>query len=231
MFGSAFENYVNYAGSKTHSFSDRGCDKFENYVQLVEWVLFLYKFDKSEFVHVEDWIGKSTVSGIQKDRLDTIDKIWMEFDTWVEHNFKEYYESERYRDLTDKIRDELTYSSHFYVNETDIENVFNKDTLSIIMIDLLMAEKYEIGENIRLVHSKQLEEYVKDSIIDLIYALHINITPDDRSEMRDELTTTCREYFKYRYQFGSRIDSMNAIENKKDIYAILDECYMIRTNK
>lgn len=206
-------------------------DKFENYVQLVEWVLFLYKFDKSEFVHVEDWIGKSTVSGIQKDRLDTIDKIWMEFDTWVEHNFEEYYESERYQTLTNKIRDELKYNSHFYVNETDIESAFNKDSLSIIMIDLLMPEKYEIGENIRIVHSKQLEEYVKDSIIDLIYALHINITPDDRSEMRDELTTTCREYFKYRYQFGSRIASMKARENKKDIYAILDECYMIRTNK
>lgn len=206
-------------------------DKFENYVQLIEWVLFLYTFEKSQFVHIEDWIGKSTVSKLTKDKVETIDKIWLEFDTWVMHNFKEYYESEKYKELSDKIRDKIEYNSHFYTNETSLEEVFNKDIMSIILVDLLTQENIDMNDKIIVNYTKELNDFMKDNIINMIYDLHININPMDKSEFRDELTKSCHEFFRHRYQFGSYIDNIKSNRETKDIYTMLDEYYMLYTNK
>lgn len=206
-------------------------DKFENYVQLIEWVLFLYTFEKSQFVHIEDWIGKSTVSKLTKDKVETIDKIWLEFDTWIMHNFKEYYESEKYKELSDKIRDKIEYNSNFYTNETSLEEVFNKDIMSIILVDLLTQENIDMNDKIIVNYTKELNDFMKDNIINMIYDLHININPMDKSEFRDELTKSCHEFFRHRYQFGSYIDNIKSNRETKDIYTMLDEYYMLYTNK
>lgn len=206
-------------------------DKFENYVQLIEWVVFLLTFDKAHFLHIEDWIAKSSISKISKDKLDTIDKIWMEFDTWVMRNFKEYYESERYKGLSDKIKDHMEYISHFYTNDTSIEEAFNKDIMNIIFVDLLMQEDVSLTDSIMLDYTKELNDYMRDNIINIIYDLHINMTPMDKSEFRDELSKTCQEFFRQRYKFGSCINSMTSVGSAKDIYGILDNYHLIYTNK
>jgi hypothetical protein len=72
---------------------------------------------------------------------------------------------------------------------------------------------------------------MKDNIINMIYDLHININPMDKSEFRDELTKSCHEFFRHRYQFGSYIDNIKSNRETKDIYTMLDEYYMLYTNK
>lgn len=205
-------------------------DKFENYVQLIEWTQFLYKFDKSQYVHIEDWIADSKLSMNHKDKFEMIDKVWLEFDRWVSLNYKDYYESDRYKEFTNTIRDKLSYNSHFYINDTSLQESLIKGAMSIILVDIVKNDKFNMNDSIALNYTKYLLDHIQSNIIELIYHYNVSIEPKDRCEINDEVIMICKRFLKEFSNIRSKINNMNLKLSSNDRYKMDDHCYLLHTN-
>lgn len=70
-------------------------DKYDQYVQLIDWILIKYLFDKAEIIKIEDYIANSKVELTQEERAKLIDKVWFSMDWWLKKNYSEYYDNNR----------------------------------------------------------------------------------------------------------------------------------------
>ena len=70
-------------------------DKFDQYIQLIDWILIKYLFDKAEIIKIEDYIAKSNIELSHEEKAKLIDKLWMSMDWWLKKNYSEYYENNR----------------------------------------------------------------------------------------------------------------------------------------
>lgn len=70
-------------------------DKYDQYVQLIDWILIKYLFDKADIIKIEDYIAKSKIELTQTERAKLIDKLWMGMNWWLKKNYNEYYENNR----------------------------------------------------------------------------------------------------------------------------------------
>ena len=68
-------------------------DKYDQYIQLIDWILIKYLFDKADIIKIEDYITKSNIELSKEEKAKLIDKLWMSMDWWLKKNYSEYYEN------------------------------------------------------------------------------------------------------------------------------------------
>ena len=212
--------------SLTYVFSD----KFENYVLLIDTILLWYTFEKSDVVHIKDWIKNNHVEMTHKDKAKFIDKVWLRIDTWIKKNWEDYYNSDNYAEKAKTIKEMVDIYSHFYTNDTSLEERFTLDKITSLLVDVLYHEKDFIKESIKVTQTHDFIEYINETILDVMnYYAHYHSR--DRYKMKDNFSYgtsfEMRTYEKLVEYMKHLSIKMNL---KDDDYFMNDKYYLIRTH-
>lgn len=228
-----------------YTFSDR----FENYVQLVELILLWYTFDKSQYVHIEDWIADMKVAIGKKDSYEMLDKVWLSFDTWLEATFEEFYSKEDYsfapyyydndtnsgsydHKLGNHIyRDEAEYYAHFYADDNHFEKMFRDDHLKIMLIDMIKEDRVNMSDLLKLAYTLEFDDYLKDSLVEIITDVLVTIEPSERIGIKDDILKVDTMIREQRYRPHEAIGKSTTLLNSKDNCDMNDMCYFRYTSK
>lgn len=214
-------------------------DKFQNTVLILDWILLKYLFDKSEVVKIEDAINRMNVSMTKKQRVELLDKVWLSIDTWVKKNFNEYYESEKYKEYTKVIRDYKEHYSHFYTHDTSLEEKFALDAIVKMIVDITLFDKIQYDENIDISITHDFDDYYNEWMQDLIVLMIVDIHPNDRYHILDELERASnlddlKDWLRIADGIGKSNSSIILEDKLKSNYQgkmYKDECYLIITNE
>lgn len=213
-------------------------DKFQNTVLILDCILIKYLFDKAEVVKIEDAINKMNISMSKRERVELIDKLWISIDTWIQKNYVEYYESEKYSQYTKVIRDYKEFFSTFDVHDTSLEEKFAIDAIVKMIVDITLSNKLEITEDRIIDTTHEINEYYNEWLEDLIALMLVDIHPNDRYRIMDEIERDSslddiRDWL--RIADGSFKMNLSFVFNDKNNsdygYRPYDECYIIRTNE
>ena len=161
-------------------------DKFENYVQLIDQALFNYFFEKSEYIKIEDAINKSKVDISHSEKMKIIDKIWLDIDTWVQKNYQEYYNSDKYSELCSVIRDYKEFSTTITLSSKVFEERYIKeieqlavDAILHMLVDIEFHDESGIHDCIAEMNwSAEYEDHYNEWMSDLAILL-TTITLED----------------------------------------------------
>jgi len=159
-------------------------DKFESYVKLIEDTLFKYLFDKAELIRMEDHIGPKiqNVSGLllhvgnglgldmyKSEAVDMIDKVWLDINTWIYKHFTEFYNSDKYSELTCRIKDQITkYRAYKNLDE----GIKLLDMIAKMLIKLSYVESVTLPDSIKLNETRQFNEYYNEWMSEIITIMH-----------------------------------------------------------
>lgn len=226
-------------------------DKFDNYVQLVEGVLFKYLFDKSELIRVEDALGGKVEqlygllvnrgNGLASklsstERLDIIDKVWFEISTWLKKNYEEYYNSDNYTQSDMRIRDYAERFSAYTVTDKAMEEkyisqleTYAVDAILGVLVDMVKEERVEVSEGISLAMSHELSDYYNEWISDLL-AIMVSKSLDDKVHIQDDISRS--DFYEFYTKFISTdkhtlnqvsFDKSTSLDIKDTYYSIITQ--------
>ena len=213
-------------------------DKFENYVQLIDCIHLWYLLDKGEIIKIEDWIKRMKLDMSKEERIELLDKVWLSIDTWVQKNFVDYYESERYQQYTNIIRDAYEYMSTLELDDTSLQEKFMIDTIIEILVDLHPKDSMRYIDNEEHIHiddNYEFNEYYNEWIADVLVYLITLLNPEDRYKIIDEIirSSALKPEDMYKFMDGikkSNVDMTLNEKNEKESYRPLDDYFFIITN-
>lgn len=249
----------------THSSSIRYLidDKYGECVNLIDWILLKYLLDKADIVKIEDYIeGKienkngilvNVGHGIQNEmtsaeKYQLIDKMWFDIDTWIQKNYKEYYESERYSEFTKVIRDyverysTLDLSSDVFTDryipelETEVVDAILKLLVSIkygkevIFGDIIDYNIIDLEDTIDLNETRDIEDHYEEWIADLYYIM-IQSYMSDTMPYQDDMTRFTVINDNVFMNIFEKLVGSNLTTSHKDKYKIFDNYYKIITQE
>lgn len=205
-------------------------DKLSNKMLIIDWMLLKFTLEKSESIDFKEWIAKNWLSMEKSEKVELIDKVWLDIDTWVRRELKDYYDADRYEELTNIIRDRKEYYSHYDVHDTGFEDIHDK--FYHMLVSMILSTTIEIEDKIvEKLYSLDKEEFFSLQIQDLIYHMLVDV----------EYHIGCRPVSKMIYksivQYDEREnnirDTFNGIvldTSFKDNCKLQDNYYIIRTN-
>lgn len=208
-------------------------DKFENTVQIIDDLRLWYLLDKAQIVKIEDYIKRMNLNISKEEKYELIDKVYLDIDTWIKKNFADYYESERYKEFTNVIRDYIENYSKFDVHDTSLEDKFAIDAIVNILVDVKYMSNMtykDRDDHIHIDDRYDFETHYNEWMQDLIYVLLVTLSPHDRYRIIDEVS---------RYSSLKKYDFMRMIENigksnidatLSDKYNLIDDYFLIITN-
>lgn len=229
-------------------------DKFENTVQLIDWILLKYLFDKHDIVKIEDYIKNMQVDMSHEERIKLIDKLWFDIHTWVQKNYAEFYCSERYADyarriehyldqfnqyhINDVIRDEQTRFTTLEMNDrvftekyiSEIES-YAVDAIIRMLVDLSYEDEVALKESTHMQQTRKLNEYYNEWMADIIALFNSVRTVSDRIPYQDDETHSIvmqQNTFDHIYE-SINLMSLNSI--LRDKATITDNYYKIITQE
>ena len=192
-------------------------EKFENYVQLVEWTLFRYLLDKSELVRIEDQFrGKATLFGDRivdsgpgigvelshEEKFKMIDKVWFDISRMVQKYYGEYYNSDNYRQADLRIHDTcerfatVQYGDQMFTEKyiTELED-YAVDAILEFLVSLYKEESVKLEESTEFHYTEEFDEYYNEWLADLTQLIMANITKEDRLFIEDDITRA--DYYEF----------------------------------
>lgn len=208
-------------------------DKFENTVLILDCLHLWYLFDKAEYVKLEEWIRRMHLDMSKEERLDLIDKVWISIDTWIQKNFADYYNSDKYAEYTKVIRDYKEHYSHFDIYDTSLEEKFALDAIANMLVDIHLKSDMiykEKEDDVLLTDTYELEDFYNEWLIDMITAIISTFEFNDRYRIMDDMLRSSK------IDIGSFIPAREAIGKSaldttyEDRYKMLDDYYLIITN-
>lgn len=164
------------------SMTYRFTDKYDNYIQIIDWMLLKYIFHKSEVVKIEDWIANNKV-GITKDTYtDIMDKVWLYINRTLSKNYSEFMDNYKYTRLTKSIKVVQEYFSKFYSDEFMNKQIL--DEMFILYTTLLCTDNSIPHDDIyKILYYLHKDEYIKDYIKDSIFTNVIHSKVSDRFDI------------------------------------------------
>ena len=208
-------------------------DKFDNTILILDCLHLWYLFDKSEYVKIEDWIKRMKVSMAKKDRYDIIDKVWLSIDTWVMKNYAEYYNSDRYAEFTNVIREYVERYSTFDVEDTSLYEKLCLDAIANMIVDI---HKYsnmtyiDKEDDILITDTYEFKEYYNEWLVDMLSVFMSVFEIRDRYRIMDDMirysTIPGWSFVNVREGIGKMMQDISLSER----YSMQDDYYLIITN-
>lgn len=200
-------------------------DKYQNTIRIIDWMLLKFIFDKSEVINIEDWIAKSYGSFTKEDKINLIDKVWFDIDTWL----NKYYGD------TVKIRDIIaSHMAQFDTHDQGFEEeIFDK--IYQMIISLYLSSHYDVNDKIiEKIFTMDKEEFFSEDIQDVLYSMIVSMEYHQGFRQKDKMPfKTLLNMFTRR---GSLYSDRNAKSNisilcDKDKFNITDNYYLITTTE
>ena len=207
-------------------------DKFQNTIIMIDWMLLKYIFDKSEVIKIEDWIKKNYVSMTKQEKVEFIDKVWLDIDTWIQKEFADHYNHDLYSTLTKIVRDSKEYISSFDIHEQGFEDIV--DEFYQMIISLYLQSNVNIDDKIsEMIFLLDKEEFFNDQIQDLIYRLIVDVEYSDVYFLRDfyNIANELKLGTRTASGKGEYIQKEFASIEKSSKYELLDNYYLILTSE
>lgn len=212
-------------------------DKFENTVKLIDWCDLWYTLDKGDIVKIEDWIKNNHTELTQKERLELLDKVYFAIYRFVEKHYNDYYDNEKYKDLTNIIREVIERFASYEFNDYSLQETFLLDKLGEILVHLTLATDYSIiTSSAQWNISFLLEDFYENWIFDLMYRYISKLNKNDNYVLIDYLRryTNIFDYEWMNIRDGNYNSKVSISIDDKDTnsmgLSIQDNCYMIITN-
>ena len=172
-----------HGGSLLYIFDDR----LENYVHIIDDLLLKYLLDKSDVVHIEDYIADNHLTISPEERYELIDKVWLDISTWVYKKYHEFYESDKYKQYTDVIRDYKEHYSKYTVHDTSLEEKLAIDAIVKLLVTLEPMEEVKPEEKIAAMNNTHyFEDHYEEWMSDLILVYKSVYVYDDGVKLYDE---------------------------------------------
>ena len=161
-------------------------DRLDNYVHIIDDLLLKYLLDKSDVVHIEDYIANNKVSISPEERYELIDKVWLDISTWVYRNYVDFYESDKYKQYTDVIRDYKEHYSKFTVHDTSLEERLALDAIVKILVTLEFMDDVKPEEEIvSMNNTHYFEDHYEEWMSDLMLVYYSVYNYDDGIKLYD----------------------------------------------
>lgn len=213
--------------SITYLFSD----KYQNTIFMIDWMLLKYVFDKAEVVKIEDWISRNYGTMSKDQKIELIDKVWLDIDTWAIRVFGDHYNQANFPTKTDVIRDAKEYFSKFDTyDDTDIV-----DEVYRMIISIALSSRFNINDEIiEKVFTMDKEEFFSDLVQDMIYNMLVTVEYHQGGLYKDK--TANQTYFglytrrlsMHHDQIGKSMVYTTLNDGK---YVISDSHYLIITHE
>ena len=214
-------------------------DKFENTVLIIDDLRLWYLLDKAEYVKIEEWIKNLHLEMSKEERYELMDKVYLSIDTWVQKNWSTYYNSDKYEDLTNIIRDWKEHYSKFEFHDTSIEEILALDAIIEILVDLHYMDTMiykEDNDHIHTTDTYDLATYYDEWLQDVVALFIVYLNPDDRYKIIDDITrsSTIDGYSLLKSFEKIGKENVNMVLDDKNLeefgYRPQDDYYLIITN-
>lgn len=197
-------------------------DKYDNYIQLVEWILLKYLLDKSELIRVEDALGGKvenlyglllkrgnglTTKISKEERSDIIDKVWFDISTWLKKNYQEFYNSDNYTQADLRIRDYADVFSTYVFNDKALSGRYIDslesnaiDAILGVIVSIINSDNISINEKIHTSFSHTFNTHYNEWIIDIV-TLMLSREVFDKVYIQDDFMKT--DFYEFYSKFNS----------------------------
>ena len=226
-------------------------DKFDNYVQLIDHIMIGHLFDKSEIIRIEDALGGKVenINGLlmkagnglttnisHDEKMGLIDKVWFDISTWVKKNYKDFYNSDEYKESEKRIKDSMerystyTLSSNIFTEKyiREIEN-YAVDAILNCLVTITKEDSMGYKDHIHTHHTFTFDDKYKLWLTDLAKIL-VHITTSDKMHYQDDYTSMDL------IEGNSVSNIFDTVSNSTSLHLrssmnIVDDYYMIHTQE
>lgn len=141
-------------------------DKNEGWVKIIDWIILNRYFEKDEIVPIIEKIFEMKVDMTKKDKVDIIERVYLDIRTWVYHNF---VEKARPKDR-DYITSILNPKSVMYLTEGIDTTVRYKPDVELRLIDWL--------NGINNTYKFEEKYFIKDKVFISELPWYVDVTKD-----------------------------------------------------
>ena len=214
-------------------------DKFENMVLIIDDLRLWYLLDKGEYVKIEEWIKNMKLDMSKEEKYELMDKIYLSIDTWIQRHWDTYYNSDRYQEFTNIIRDWKEHYTTLDIHDTSLEDKFAIDAIINILVDLHYMDTMIYKNDKDHIHTNDtydLATYYDEWLQDIIAVFLVDIHPEEKYNIIDEAlrssTIDAYSLLKAFEKIGKEnVDMTLTDKNLQDYgYRPQDDYYLIITN-
>lgn len=209
-------------------------DKYQNTIRMIDWILLKYFFEKAEVVKIEDWISRNFVSLSKNEKIDLIDKVWLDIDTWINKEFGDYYNNGTYSDKTNIMRDLLNkHIATFDIHEQGFEESILDEMYRMIVSVVLSSTCHIDDKMVEKIFTMDKEEFFSEQIQDLIYKNLVSVEYHQGFKLKEKKSGT--NHLNLRTVRSSLLsdhpNQTNIHMQHDEKYNIVDNYYLIITSE